>query len=103
MEFSTRKCCEIVNAPSVDSFRNRLDKQRNNEEIVYDYKATAPAGRTIYAPAGTQDLTIDLHTRSDHRSAHKIRPTGTQDLTGWHTRSDRLAHKIWPAVMEIPK
>ena len=48
----------VVNAPIVDSFKNRLDKQWSNEEIVYDYKAAAPAGRTIYAPAGTQDLTI---------------------------------------------
>ena len=28
----------VVNAPSVDSFKNRLDKQWSNEEIVYDYK-----------------------------------------------------------------
>ena len=58
-------CCktytlhDVVNAPSVDSFKNRLDKQWSNEEIVYDYKAAAPAGRKIYAPAGTQDLTIE--------------------------------------------
>ena len=45
-----------MNAPSVDSFKNRLDKQLSNEEIVYDYKA---AGRKISAPAGTQDLTIE--------------------------------------------
>ena len=45
----------VVNALSVDSLKNRLD----NEEIVYDYKAAAPAGRKIYAPAGTQDLTIE--------------------------------------------
>ena len=48
-----------VNAPSVDSFKNRLDKQWSNGEIVYDYKAAAPAGRKIYAPAGTQYLTIE--------------------------------------------
>ena len=30
----------VVNAPSVDSFKNR---QWSNEEIVYDYKAAAPA------------------------------------------------------------
>ena len=48
-----------MNAPSVDSFNNRLDKQWSNEEIVYDYKAAAPAGRKIYAPAGTQDLTTE--------------------------------------------
>ena len=56
MEFSPQY---VVNAPSVDSFKNRLDKQWSNEEIVYDYKAAAPAGRKIYAPAGTQDLTIE--------------------------------------------
>ena len=49
----------VVDAPSVDSFRNRLDKQCSNEEIVNDYKAAAPAGRKIYARAGTQDLTIE--------------------------------------------
>ena len=51
----------IVNALSVDSFKNRLDKQWSNEEIVglYDYKAATPAGRKIFAPAGTQDLTIE--------------------------------------------
>ena len=30
-----------VNAPGVDSFNNRLDKQWSNEEIVCDYKAAA--------------------------------------------------------------
>ena len=42
----------VVNAPiySVDSFKNRLDKQWGNEEIPYDYKAAAPAGPSIYAP-----------------------------------------------------
>ena len=34
----------VVNAPSVDSFKNRLDKQWSNEEIVYDYKA----GTSLY-------------------------------------------------------
>ena len=51
--------CTIMNAPSVDSFKNRLDKQWSNEEIVYDYKAATPAGRKPFAPAGTQDLTIE--------------------------------------------
>ena len=46
----------VVNTPSVDSFKNRLDKQWSNEEIVYDYKAATPTGRKIFAPAGTQDL-----------------------------------------------
>ena len=45
-----------VNAPSVDVFKNRLDKQWSNEEIVYDYKTATPAGRKINAQAGTQDL-----------------------------------------------
>ena len=49
----------VVNAPSVDSFKNRLDNQWSNEEIVYDYKAAAPAGRKICAQAGTQDLTTE--------------------------------------------
>ena len=49
----------VVNAPSVDSFKNRLDKQWSNEEIVYYYKAATPAGRNIFAPAGTQHLTIE--------------------------------------------
>ncbi len=48
----------VENAPSVDSFKNRLDKQWSNEDILYEYKAVAPAGRNIFAPAGTHDLTI---------------------------------------------
>ena len=56
MEFSPE---HVVNAPSVDSFKNRIDKQWSNEEIVYDYKAATPAGRKLFAPAGTQDLTIE--------------------------------------------
>ena len=44
---------------SVDFFKNRLDKQWSNEESVYDYKAAAPARCKIFAPAGTQDLTIE--------------------------------------------
>ena len=59
MEFSSRTCCECTHAPSVDSFKNRLDKQWSNEEILYDYKAATPAGRKLFAPAGTQDLTIE--------------------------------------------
>ena len=55
----------VVNAPSVDSFKNRLDKQWSNEEIVYDYKAAAPAGRKMFAPAGTQDLTIEAKACGD--------------------------------------
>ena len=43
----------------VDSFKNRLDKQWSNEDILYDYKAAPPAGRKPFAPAGTQDLTIE--------------------------------------------
>ena len=34
----------VVNAPSVDSFKNRLDKQWSNEEIVYDYEAAHVRG-----------------------------------------------------------
>ena len=61
MEFSPRT---VVNAPrprpSVDSFKNRLDKQWSNDtDILYDYKAATPAGRKPFAPAGTQDLTIE--------------------------------------------
>ena len=49
----------VVNAPSVDSFKNRLDKQWSDEDILYDYKAATPAGRKPFAPAGTQYLTIE--------------------------------------------
>ena len=49
----------VVNAPSVDSFKNRLDKQWSIEDILYDYKAATPAGRKPFAPSGTQDLTIE--------------------------------------------
>ena len=57
MEFSPRTCCECTY--SVDSFKNRLDKQWSNEEILYDYKAATPAGRKPFAPAVKQDLTIE--------------------------------------------
>ena len=40
-------------------YKNHAMDTNCNEEIVYDYKAAAPAGRTISAPAGTQDLTIE--------------------------------------------
>ena len=49
----------VVNAPSGVSFKNRLDKQWSNEDILYDYKAATPAGRKLFAPVGTQDLTIE--------------------------------------------
>ena len=48
-----------MNATSVDSFKNRLDKQWSTEEILYDYKAATPARRKLFAPAGTQDLTTE--------------------------------------------
>ena len=48
----------VVNAPRLDLFKNRLDMQWSNEEIVYDYKTATPVGRKPFAPAGTQDLTI---------------------------------------------
>ena len=37
----------VVNAPSVDSFKNRLDKQWSNEEIVYDYWLPSKAKITL--------------------------------------------------------
>ena len=49
----------VANAPSVDSFKNRLEEQWSTDEIVYDYKAAEPAGSKIFAPTGTQDLTIE--------------------------------------------
>ena len=49
----------VANAPSVDSFTNRLEKQWSNDVIVYDYKAAEPAESKISAPTGTQDLTIE--------------------------------------------
>ena len=30
---------DVVNAPSVNSFKNRIDKFWNNQDIVYDHKA----------------------------------------------------------------
>ena len=47
----------VVNVPSVDSFKNRLDKEWSNEEIVYDYKAAARS----WAQYGI-DLPGSLHT-----------------------------------------
>ena len=33
---------DVVNAPSVNSFKNRIDKFWNNQDIVYDHKAKLP-------------------------------------------------------------
>ena len=52
----------VVHAPSVDSFKNRLDKQWTNEAIiVYDYKAgrTMQDAKSMHRLHGTQDLTIE--------------------------------------------
>ena len=49
----------VVNAPSGDSFKNRLDKQWSNEDILYDNKAAIPAGHKLFAPVGTKNLTIE--------------------------------------------
>ena len=63
-----------MNAHSVDSFKNSLDKQWSNEEIVYDYKAAALAGRKIVAPAGTQTLTIEAEACGKLSMTHSIQP-----------------------------
>ena len=36
----------------------------SSEEILYDYKAATPAGRNLFAPAGTQDLTIGIEAKA---------------------------------------
>ena len=48
-------CYINSNVSNSSKFVNKL---WSNEEVVYDYKAAAPAGRKIYAPAVTQYLTI---------------------------------------------
>ena len=30
---------DVVNAPSVNAFKNRIDRFWNNQDVVYDYKA----------------------------------------------------------------
>ena len=35
---------EIVNAPSISSLKNRLDKFWQNQDILYNYKAVIDAG-----------------------------------------------------------
>ena len=50
----------VVNSPSVDYFKNRLDKQWSTEKYYKTTKqGSAPAGHKMFAPAGTQHLIIE--------------------------------------------
>ena len=46
----------VVTAPSVNSFKNRLDRHRSTEEFLYNYKATLP-GRHRAFQGKVEDLT----------------------------------------------
>ena len=35
---------EVVNAPTVNTFKNRLDKLWTNQEVLYDYRVTINTG-----------------------------------------------------------
>ena len=35
---------EVVNAPTVNTFKNRLDRHWANQEVLYDYRATINTG-----------------------------------------------------------
>ena len=38
----------VITAPSVNSFKNRLDKHWNTEEFFYNYNAASPGSRRAF-------------------------------------------------------
>jgi hypothetical protein len=53
--------CEVVNAPSVSSFKRRLDKCWSNQEIIYNFKAPLTRSHTHMELSDAEDdLTIEV-------------------------------------------
>ena len=48
----------VVTAPSVNSFKNRLDRHWSTEEFLYNYKAALPGSRRAFQ-GKVQDLTTE--------------------------------------------
>ena len=48
----------VVNAPSVNSFKNRLDSHWSTEEFLYNYKAALPGSRRTFH-GKVEDLTTE--------------------------------------------
>ena len=48
----------VVTAPSINSFKNRLDRHWSNEEFLYNYKAALPGSRRAFQRK-VQDLTTE--------------------------------------------
>ena len=49
----------VVTAPSVNSFKNRLDRHWSTEEFLYNYKAALPGSRRAFQ-GKVQDLTTEV-------------------------------------------
>ena len=48
----------VVTAPSVNSFKSRLDRHWSTEEFLYNYKAALPGSRKAFQ-GKVQDLTTE--------------------------------------------
>ena len=48
----------VVTAPSVNSFKNRLDRHWSTEEFLYNYKAALPGSRRTFQ-GKVEDLTTE--------------------------------------------
>ena len=48
----------VVTAPSVNSFKNRLDRHWSTEEFLYNYKAALPGSRRAFQ-GKVEDLTTE--------------------------------------------
>ena len=63
---------EVVEAPSVNSFKNRLDKHWKNQEVIFDYKADLnirlPSKR-IYPDNQNPSKAEELSAQRAHTSA----------------------------------
>ena len=58
----------IVTAPSVNSFKNRLDKHWSTEDFLYNYKAVLP---TVGSHRAFQGKVEDLTTKATAYSQEK--------------------------------
>ena len=48
----------VITAPSVNSFKNRLDRHWSTEEFLYNYKAALPGSRRAFQ-GKVEDLTTE--------------------------------------------
>ena len=55
----------VVTAPSVNSFKNRLDRHWSTEEFLYNYKAALPGSRRTFQ-GKVEDLTTEATAYGQH-------------------------------------